>query len=189
VNKIYASVTEASKRQEAEGRANIMSSMGSSGMAASSDAMRSTADFENQFQANLLQQLQTMQFQAEGLKLGGSEQLMNTYANAGMAFAPTQEVMGTQAGASIFSQAASATTGGAMAAAMLIAALCWVAASFYGWDDHRTDVIRAWTAIESPEWYYNLYSEHGEWISKTPLRWLFRPLFWWILRRKVYASA
>lgn len=121
IQSIYNSVVAASKQQEQMGRANTMSSMGTEGMASSSDAMRSTQQYEQQFQASLLSQLGQMSLQNEQLQLGGAEGLMSTYGNAGMTFAPTEAVVGTTG--SMFSQISSAVTGGAMSSAMLLTAL------------------------------------------------------------------
>ena len=120
VKSIYDSIVQASQRQEATGRSNIAASMGAAGMASSSDAMKQYADYETQFQANLLSQLQQMQFQSEGLKLAGAQGLMETYGSAGMAFAPTQEVVGGMA--SPFQQATGAASGVMTAIAALLAA-------------------------------------------------------------------
>jgi hypothetical protein len=111
VNSIYNSVVAASETQRKEGQAGVNSSMGASGMGASSDAMRASADYQNQFSANLLSQLQQMQFQSEALKLQGSSQLFETYGTAGMTFAPTAAVVGQQGGPSTFSQLASGSAG------------------------------------------------------------------------------
>ena len=54
---------------------------------------------------------------------------------------------------------------------------CWVAASFYGWHDLRTFVIRIWMLHSAPAWFRSIYLKHGEWIASTPLRWAFLPIF------------
>lgn len=192
VGSIYNSIVAASGREEATGRANIMASMGAGGMASSSDAMKATADYENQFQANLLKQLQTMQFQSEALKLSGAEGLMNTYANAAMAFAPTEEVMGTSAGPSIFSQVSSAATGGALAAAMLIMAHCWIAAELYGgWNSLEVYLLRSFLCSRRDIFgvsFVFLYIKFGQRVAAHirthPLsRRVVKFLFDWLLSR------
>ena len=60
---------------------------------------------------------------------------------------------------------------------------CWVAASFWGWGDVRTHVVREWVLNESPIWFMKLYLKWGERIARTPLRWLFRPIFEFVLRQ------
>lgn len=143
VSKIYQSVVDASKTQEATGRSNIMSSMGASGMASSSDAMKGLSDYENQFQANLLSQLSQMQFQNEQIKMSGATGLMDTYANAGMAFAPTEAVVGNS-GQSVFGQTTGAVAGAATLIATLMAAGCWVAAELYGgWGSLEVYLLRS----------------------------------------------
>src|SRR5208282_4337874 len=142
VNSIYNSIVSASQQQRQEGQAALTSSMGAAGMGASSDALRATADYQNQFSANLLQQLQTMQFQNEGLELAGSQQLMDTYATAGMTYAPSAAVVGQSGGPSTFSQLSSAGASAAEIALMAVA-LCWIAAELYGgWSSPEVFFLR-----------------------------------------------
>jgi hypothetical protein len=57
------------------------------------------------------------------------------------------------------------------------ALFCWVAASFWGWDDLKTWAIRIWMKYDAPIWFREFYMEHGEYISRTPLRWAYWPIF------------
>lgn len=54
---------------------------------------------------------------------------------------------------------------------------CWVAASFWGWNGLKTYIVRLWMTRRAPAWFRNFYMKHGEWISSTPLRWAYRPIF------------
>ena len=71
--------------------------------------------------------------------------------------------------------------GGALSGTNFMKNLCWVAASFWGWNDARTHTVRAWMLNDAPDWFRRLYITHGQWISRTPLRWAFRPVFEYIL--------
>ena len=62
--------------------------------------------------------------------------------------------------------------------------LCWVAASFWGWESEKTKKVRWWILSESPLWFRRFYIRHGKWISGTPIRWLFRPIFEHVLRSR-----
>ena len=59
---------------------------------------------------------------------------------------------------------------------------CWVAASFWGWDNIKTWVVRLWVQTKAPKWFKNFYMAHGEQIAATPLRWAYRPVFEFVLR-------
>lgn len=59
---------------------------------------------------------------------------------------------------------------------------CHVAASFWGWNDDRTKTIRLWMFAVAPRWFFKFYQKYSEQISKTPLRWAFRPVFEGVLR-------
>ena len=58
---------------------------------------------------------------------------------------------------------------------------CHIFASFFGWDDLRTWVMRMWLTTEAPAWFRKFYISHSERISKTPLRWAFRPIASYVL--------
>lgn len=58
---------------------------------------------------------------------------------------------------------------------------CWIAASFYGWSNVRTHILRHWLRTTAPSWFRNLYYSYGEKIAATPLRWAFRPIFEYVL--------
>lgn len=51
--------------------------------------------------------------------------------------------------------------------------LCWVAREVYGEDNPKWKEFRSWMFTEAPEWFFNLYKEHGEefakFISDKPL--------------------
>jgi len=59
---------------------------------------------------------------------------------------------------------------------------CYVAASFWGWDDIRTHWARFWMGNIAPKWLLNFYITYGERISKTPARWAFYPVFTYALK-------
>lgn len=65
---------------------------------------------------------------------------------------------------------------------------CWVATSFYGVESPQVKVIRHWLHTEAPAWFRTMYIKHGPWIAKTPLRWLFKPLFESVLKRSGFYS-
>lgn len=58
---------------------------------------------------------------------------------------------------------------------------CWVAASFYGWHDIRTWVVRSWMQSSAPAWFRAFYYRHGSRIANTPFRWAYRPVFEMVL--------
>jgi hypothetical protein len=60
---------------------------------------------------------------------------------------------------------------------------CWIFASFFGWNDIRTWVMRLWLNTQAPKWFRDFYLTFGEQISRTPFRWAFRPLATYILAR------
>jgi hypothetical protein len=56
---------------------------------------------------------------------------------------------------------------------------CWVAREAYGKDNPKWLAFREWLYSSSPDWFFNLYIEHGEefakFISDKPaLKWLVR---------------
>lgn len=58
---------------------------------------------------------------------------------------------------------------------------CWIFASFFGWHDLRTWVMRMWLHYEAPAWFRKFYLQHSKRISRTPLRWAFRPIAFCVL--------
>lgn len=58
---------------------------------------------------------------------------------------------------------------------------CWIFASFFGWNDIRTWVMRRWLHTQAPSWFRRFYLAYGAWIAKTPMRWVFRPLATYVL--------
>lgn len=67
--------------------------------------------------------------------------------------------------------------------------ICWVAASFWGWNDFRTSIVRRWVISKAPSWFRKFYMKYGERISKTPVRWLFRIPFEMIWRANEHNSS
>lgn len=63
---------------------------------------------------------------------------------------------------------------------------CWVFASFWGWSDVRTHIMRRWLFKKSPKWFRTFYLTHGEQISKTPGRWIFRSLATFVLLQESF---
>lgn len=61
---------------------------------------------------------------------------------------------------------------------------CWIAASFFGWADIRTFIIRVWLHTTAPRWFRSLYMAKGSQIANTPLRWAFLPIFEYVLWAK-----
>jgi hypothetical protein len=177
VDKIFGSIVDANKRFTQEGEASIKESFGATGLAGSSSLMQGLTDYRLQSQKDLQAQLGQMSFQAEGLKMGGAEMLMNLATS----FAPSAVVSQSASGPSAFSQGTSAATAVMMAMLMM----CYVAASFWGWSDPRTNKVRYWINFIGPKWFRDFYVKNGPWIAKTPLRWLFLPLFWYILSLEV----
>lgn len=49
---------------------------------------------------------------------------------------------------------------GALAGGLI--ALCWVAREAYGKDNSKWTEFRSWMLTEAPDWFFNLYKEHGE---------------------------
>lgn len=54
---------------------------------------------------------------------------------------------------------------------------CHVARAIYGVDSLEAWFIRLWMITTAPVWFRNFYRKHSEWISRTPLKWAFYPLF------------
>lgn len=69
--------------------------------------------------------------------------------------------------------------GGAFGGAGTAAAGIWchVARAVYGVNSLEAWFIRLWIITTAPVWFRNFYRKHSEWISKTPLKWTFYPLF------------
>jgi hypothetical protein len=59
---------------------------------------------------------------------------------------------------------------------------CWIFASFFGWDDVRTRIMRKWLHTKAPVWFRDFYMTYGEQIAGTPFRWAFRPIASWVLQ-------
>lgn len=58
---------------------------------------------------------------------------------------------------------------------------CHIFASFFGWNDRRTKIMRLWIRFLAPSWFRNFYYAYSPRISKTPVRWVFRPLATYVL--------
>ena len=43
---------------------------------------------------------------------------------------------------------------------------CWVAREVYGAENPRWLAFRQWMFVESPSWFFNLYSKYGERFAK-----------------------
>lgn len=67
----------------------------------------------------------------------------------------------------------------------LMGAFCWVARETYGEDDGRWLLFRVWLLSSAPEWFFNLYANHGErfagWLRMHS--WLKRQIRWWMNAR------
>lgn len=100
-------------------------------------------------------------------------------ANANYMKASQSPLMGALGG--MIGGAAGGLFQGAGAAGGFGALFCWVAASFWGWDDTRTWIVRLWMKHQAPRWFRDFYMLHGEFIASTPLRWLYRPIFEYVL--------
>lgn len=59
---------------------------------------------------------------------------------------------------------------------------CHIFASFFGWNDIRTWMMRVWLYTKAPVWFRTWYLANAERVSKTPMRWLFRPIASYVLR-------
>jgi hypothetical protein len=74
--------------------------------------------------------------------------------------------------------AAGAGGGGASEIIMaMLAGMCHVAASFWGWDDPRTKKVQWYMITQADPKLAMFYLRNGWWIAKTDLRWKFKPLF------------
>lgn len=104
ISKIFAAITDANKQSVELGTANIKESMGASGLRFSTDTQQNIAQFQQQSQKDITSQLAQTGLQAEALKENGLSMLEGLATS----FAPTQVVSQKPAGASPFSQIASA---------------------------------------------------------------------------------
>ena len=59
----------------------------------------------------------------------------------------------------------------------ILAGLCHVAASFWGWDSPKTTKIRKWMVTQAPMWLFNFYRDNAEWLAQTDLRFALLPMF------------
>jgi hypothetical protein len=66
--------------------------------------------------------------------------------------------------------------------------ICWVAREVFGEEDDRWMQFRTWMCEHSPDWFFNLYSTHGEkfarWIRNKPfIKGILKMWMIWIIRR------
>jgi hypothetical protein len=59
----------------------------------------------------------------------------------------------------------------------ILAGMCDVAASFWGWDDPRTKRVQWWMITQADPDVALFYFLNGKRIAQTPHRWKFKPLF------------
>lgn len=99
-----------------------------------------------------------------------SQYMANIRASRLQAQAAADQANATRS-AGIFSGIA--TLGAAAMMAPIGTFTCWVAREVYGKDNPKWLVFREWLMTSSPDWFYNLYIEHGEefakFISDKPL--------------------
>lgn len=110
----------------------------------------------------------------------GSTAAQASQANSAHIQATTSPLMGALGG--IIGGGIGGLFQGAGSAGGFGALFCWVAASFWGWNDIRTWVVRVWMKHSAPAWFRNFYMKHGEYIASTPMRWAYRPVFEYALR-------
>jgi hypothetical protein len=68
--------------------------------------------------------------------------------------------------------------------------MCWIAERFYGKDDARTHILRAWFRSQPDWWVTKLYQRHGEWASRQWWCGALRPLFtYWLGRATQWAHS
>ncbi len=68
--------------------------------------------------------------------------------------------------------------------------MCWIAERFYGVDDPRTHILRAWFRSQPDWWVTKLYQRHGEWASRQWWCGVLRPLFtYWLGRATQWAHS
>jgi len=113
-------------------------------------------------------------------------------AQAGVAGANAQG-RGQVRGALIGALAAPALGATAGALTALPYVLCWVAREVFGNENPMWLLFRQWLIEDSPTWFFNLYSKHGEkfaqFISDKPLiKWVIRKWMTGIVERKFAAN-
>jgi hypothetical protein len=101
---IFSAIQDANQRQVKEDTASIKESFGASGLRYSSDLMKNLTDYQLQNQKQMTSQFAQLGLQNEQMQLGG----LSLLENLATSFAPTQVVSQNPAGASPFSQLASA---------------------------------------------------------------------------------
>lgn len=68
--------------------------------------------------------------------------------------------------------------------------MCWIAERFYGVDDERTHILRAWFLSQPDWWVTKLYQRHGQWASQQWWCGALRPLFtYWLGRATRWAHS
>ena len=58
---------------------------------------------------------------------------------------------------------------------------CWIARAIYGDDSPKADQARFYVTLTWPGWAKALYRAVGPWVAKTPLKWLMKPYFDWVV--------
>jgi len=159
--------------------------VGSAGTTAAADTELSTAEAQTQAasQNEITQnnaQLQQQNYWNAVNSLNGVAAQENPIGYAGASNSAGNTVAGlSQAVTASKSSSLLGTLGGIAGGigSSLVTKYCWVAASFYGWHDIRTWVIRMWVTHKAPKWFKAFYIKHGAYIASTPLRWAFYPVF------------
>lgn len=106
--KLVDSIVNANQYYLNEGQASIKEAAGGSGMAFSSDLLRNIGDFRLQSQKDLTAQLGSLALQEQGQQMGAAGVLSGNLMQLATSFAPRAVVTQSPAGASPFSQLASA---------------------------------------------------------------------------------
>lgn len=127
------------------------------------------------------------------------QNLFSTALNTGMG-SPSQAMGGMNAAAGNLSglgqQRIQQNTTGLQGTGQMIgkgltaAMMCWIAERFYGVDDERTHILRAWFRSQPDWWVTKLYQRHGQWISQQWWCGALRPLFtYWLGRATRWAHS
>lgn len=185
LSSLFKSIQDANQNQVNIDTANLKESFGSSGMGMSTDMMSAITNYQTQNQKQLTAQFGQLGLENESMQLGG----LNTLMQLATAFAPTQVVGQAPSGQSIFSQVSSAGES-AMMLYLLSGAMaaCWIAESFYG-KSWKTWFLRVWLHKLSPKWFRKFYLRYGQRIAVSPVRWLFRPVFEFVLWRHLWLNT
>ena len=66
---------------------------------------------------------------------------------------------------------------GTLGSAYIMSGICWIAREVYGNGDARWYVFRMWLKYKAPNWFRNLYEQHGEDYAKFIKN---KPIFKWM---------